>query len=76
MAARGCEHISWWCRAQRDYLTQKLEEVDAQLREAKADRKESERDRRTTEAVEQLKRLFSGVSCLLLAWGIPDNRYV
>ena len=56
------------CRAQRDYLTQKLEEVDAQLREAKADRKESERDRRTTEAVEQLKRFFPG-ACLPAAAG-------
>ena len=56
-----------WCRAQRDYLTQKLEEADAQLREAKADRKESERDRRATEAVEQLKRFFPGRAHVLLA---------
>jgi hypothetical protein len=48
-------------RAQRDVLTQKLEEVEAQLREAKADRKETERDRRMTSAVEQLKRLHSGM---------------
>ena len=47
-------------RAQRDFLAQKLEEVDGQLREAKADRKESERDRRAGEAVEQLKRFFPG----------------
>ncbi|EIE20863.1 RecF/RecN/SMC protein [Coccomyxa subellipsoidea C-169] len=48
-------------RAQRDVLTQKLEEGEAQLREAKADRKETERDRRMTTAVEQLKRLHPGV---------------
>lgn len=51
-------------RAQRDYLAQKLEEVDAQLREAKADRKESERDRRMSEAVDQLKRFFPGKCCM------------
>ena len=51
-------------RAQRDYLAQKLEEVDAQLREAKADRKESERDRRMSEAVDQLKRFFPGERCM------------
>jgi len=48
-------------------LTQKLEEVDAQLREAKADRKESERDRRMSEAVEQLKRFFPGLLPLTAA---------
>ena len=52
-------------RAQRDFLSQKLEEVDAQLREAKADRRESERDRRAGEAVDQLKRFFPG------AWPWP-----
>ena len=55
------EYIFAVChRAQRDYLAQKLEEVDTQLREAKADRKESERDRRMSEAVDQLKRFFPG----------------
>ena len=49
-------------RAQRDFLSQKLEGVDAQLREAKADRRESERDRRAGEAVDQLKRFFPGAA--------------
>ena len=49
------------CRAQRDYLGQKLEEADARLRDARADRRESERDRRMADAVEQLKRFFPGV---------------
>ena len=54
--------MCWWVggRAQRDVLTQKLEEGEAQLREAKADRKETERDRRMTTAVEQLNRLHPG----------------
>ena len=49
-------------RAQRDFLAQKLEGVDGQLREAKADRRESERDRRAGEAVDQLKRFFPGAA--------------
>ena len=51
-------------RAQRDFLSQKLEAVDGQLREAKADRRESERDRRAGEAVDQLKRFFPGAAQL------------
>ncbi|BDA42403.1 Structural maintenance of chromosomes protein 1A [Coccomyxa sp. Obi] len=47
-------------RAQRDILTQKLADVDAQLRDAKADRKETERDRRMTDAVQKLKRMHPG----------------
>jgi hypothetical protein len=50
------------CRAQRDYLGQKLEEADAKLRDARAERKESERDRRMADAVEQLKRFFPGAA--------------
>ncbi len=48
--------------SQRDILTQKLAEVDAQLRDAKADRKETERDRRMTDAVQKLKRMHPGIS--------------
>jgi hypothetical protein len=51
-------------RAQRDYLTQKREEVEARLREAKAGRTESQRERQMKEAVGKLKQLFPGVlSC-------------
>lgn len=53
--------LMWARRAQRDILTQRLEEVEVQLLEAKADRKETERDRRMTTAVEQLKRFYPGM---------------
>lgn len=68
------EYIFAVChRAQRDYLAQKLEEVDTQLREAKADRKESERDRRMSEAVDQLKRFFPGECCMQALFQRPSK---
>ncbi|KAK1289708.1 Structural maintenance of chromosomes protein 1 [Acorus calamus] len=42
-------------------LKEKIDEVETQLRELKANKHESERDARSSEAVESLKRLFSGV---------------
>lgn len=53
------------CRAQRDYLTQKREQVEEKLREAKAGRTESQRDRQMKEAVGKLKHLFPGASHVL-----------
>lgn len=50
-----------WTRSRRDVLSQKLAEVDVQLRDAKADRKETERDRRMTDAVQKLKRMHPGM---------------
>ena len=53
--------MSWFaCRAQRDFLAQKLEEVEGQLKEAKADRRESERERIMLKAVTNMKQLFTG----------------
>jgi chromosome segregation ATPase len=48
------------CRAQRDFLTSKLEDVEGKLREAKADRRESERERAMTKALDMMKELFQG----------------
>ncbi|KAK1267070.1 Structural maintenance of chromosomes protein 1 [Acorus gramineus] len=42
-------------------LKEKIDEIETQLRELKANKHESERDARSSEAVESLKRLFSGV---------------
>jgi structural maintenance of chromosome 1 len=42
-------------------LTTELERIQTDLHEAKADRKQSERETKYSEAVESLKRLFSGV---------------
>lgn len=53
--------VCWTTSSQRDILSQKLAEVDAQLRDAKADRKETERDRRMTDAVQKLKRMHPGM---------------
>lgn len=57
-------------RAQRDYLTQKREQVETKLREAKAGRTESQRDRQMKEAVGKLKQLFPGAStaCVHNKW--------
>ena len=49
------------CRAKYQNLKQKIDEIVTKLRELKADKHESERDARLSEAVEGLKRLFSGV---------------
>ncbi len=54
-------------RAQRDYATQKREEVEAKLREAKAGRTDSERERKMKEAVAKLKQLLPGALLLLCA---------
>ncbi|PKA58748.1 Structural maintenance of chromosomes protein 1 [Apostasia shenzhenica] len=43
------------------YLKQKVDEADQQLRDLKADKHESERDARLSETVQSLKRLFPGV---------------
>ncbi len=48
------------CRAQRDFLTSKMEDVEGKLREAKADRRESERERAMTRALDMMKELFQG----------------
>jgi structural maintenance of chromosome 1 len=48
------------CRAQRDFLTSKVEDVEGKLREAKADRRESERERAMTRALDMMKELFQG----------------
>ncbi|XP_077250735.1 structural maintenance of chromosomes protein 1-like [Tasmannia lanceolata] len=48
-------------RTKYDNLKAKIGEIETQLRELKADKHESERDARLSEAVENLKRLFSGV---------------
>ncbi|KAL2535788.1 Structural maintenance of chromosomes (SMC) family protein [Forsythia ovata] len=48
-------------RRKYDMLKAKISEFDDQLRELKADRHENERDARLSQAVETLKRLFSGV---------------
>mmetsp|Transcript_38602 Transcript_38602/g.122642 ORF Transcript_38602/g.122642 Transcript_38602/m.122642 type:complete len:1223 (-) Transcript_38602:64-3732(-) len=47
--------------SRREHLGQRLEEVEGQLREAKADRKEGQRERQQVEAVENMKRLLTGV---------------
>ena len=66
-----------WCivatrRAQRDHLTQALEEAEAKLRDARADRKETERDRRMADAVEQLKRFLPGAASLVQQCHLAD----
>ncbi|XP_060676214.1 structural maintenance of chromosomes protein 1 [Ziziphus jujuba] len=48
-------------RYKYENLKSKISEVENQLREFKADRYENERDARLSQAVETLKRLFSGV---------------
>ncbi|XP_068664657.1 structural maintenance of chromosomes protein 1 isoform X2 [Aristolochia californica] len=48
-------------RSKHDSLKLKITEIEMQLNELKADKHESERDARLSEAVESLKRLFSGV---------------
>lgn len=48
-------------RTKYDNLKAKVDEIENQLREVKADRRESERDAKLSEAVESLKRLFTGV---------------
>ena len=54
------------CSAQREFLAQKLEEVEGKLKEAKADRRESERERTMLKAVTNMKQLFTGAAP---AWG-------
>lgn len=48
-------------RRRHDNLRKKIGEVENELRELKADRHENERDARLSQAVDTLKRLFSGV---------------
>ncbi|KAG9445663.1 hypothetical protein H6P81_011791 [Aristolochia fimbriata] len=48
-------------RSKHNSLKKKIAEIEMQLNELKADKQESERDARLSEAVESLKRLFSGV---------------
>ena len=48
-------------RERQTELTSELERIQSELHEAKADRKQNERETKFTEAVESLKRLFSGV---------------
>lgn len=65
-----CFHVLWFpsyisClvlyRRRHDNLRKKIAEVENELRELKADRHENERDARVSQAVDTLKRLFSGV---------------
>lgn len=49
------------CRAQRDYLSQKLADLEGQLRDVSSERKEGERERRMVQAVAELRRRLPGL---------------
>ena len=53
--------LSFLSRKKHQKYKVRIGEIEDQLRELKADRHENERDARLSQAVETLKRLFSGV---------------
>ena len=56
------------CRADRAFVSRRLEEVDGQLADARADKRETQRDRRMGETITSLKRLFPGMNIAAVIW--------
>ena len=54
------------CRAQRDFLNNKLEEVEGKLKEARAQKHENERERKMKAALKHMKTNIPGASCMPL----------
>lgn len=50
------------CRAQSDFLSKKLEEVEGKLQEAKMGRRENDRDRKMVAALTAMKNMLPGES--------------
>ena len=62
--------------SERQFIELKLREVESQLNEARADRRESTRERKVKEAVDAMRRLFSGVHGRLTDLGtVPQKHY-
>ena len=71
MNAAGFQPRTCCCnRAQREFLSSKLENVEGKLKEAKADRRENERERKMRDAVIKMKELFPG-ACIRTSAASP-----
>jgi Flp pilus assembly protein TadB len=63
-------------RKKRAELQDKIKEAESKLFEAKVDRRESERERKMLEALESMKKLYSGVHGRILDLCTPiQSRY-